>query len=463
MHHYYKIGLLLLLVSALVSCEGEEENYTAYFGGEVINPSIHYIIFSKDNKALDTIPLDKDNRFFIKFDSLASGLYTFRHDPNYQYIYFDKNDSLMISVNTADFVGSLSFSGKGERKNNYMAELSQMQEEDRNEGYGIYSYDLKRFSKTIDSIYAKRLATYNRNKTNIKWSSDFDFYAKSRLDLNYYAKKEYYPYIHTRRKGASAALDLPSTYYGFRESVNVNDARLTNFSPFVKYLTVRLNNMAILHPQRSGKARENALDDNIMKLNIADTMFTDEGIKNEVLNNIAFAYLLEDQNIANNQKFLEQFMKLSTDMDPHGRIRKLGEAIKNLSPGNRLPEMGLVTLAGDKFDIKEHIQSKTVIFFWTACARARLKMVYEKVASLKKDNPHISFIAVNVDEDAEWKKMIKKYPFGDALHLRATDFNRLRDEWAITKINRTIVLKEDGTVKNGFTNLMDDKFGQQLK
>lgn len=462
MYYYIKIGLLFSLLLAMASCRDKEDDYTAYFGGDVSNPRVPYVVLSKDNKVIDTIPLDKDNRFFVKFDSLTPGLYTFTHTPDYQYVYFEKNDSLMVSINTADFDESIVFSGRGDRKNNFMAELNAMHDKDRNQGYEIYDYDLPEFIKTIDSLHAERLAFYNRNKEAIKWSEGFDFYAKNRVDLNYYTKKEYYPYVHTRRTGVPVQPKLSKSYYDFREMVNVNDQRLTNFSPFVKYLTARLNNMAITRAQSTGNMQENALHDNIVKLTIADSMFTDQEIRNEVLNNIAFAYMLEDQNIVNNEKFLDEYMKLSTDRTEDNKIRKMGEAIKTLKTGSRLPAIHLVDSSNKPFDIGRTMEAETVIFFWTACARARLEQVYEKVEDLKEAYPEVSFIAVNVDEDSEWKKMMAKHDFDEAVQLRATDFDALRDKWVITKINRTIVLNPDGTIKNAFTNLMDDKFTDNL-
>ena len=55
------------------------------------------------------------------------------------------------------------------------------------------------------------------------------------------------------------------------------------------------------------------LEQHIHKLNIADTLFKNEKIKNKILDNIAFSYLLEDQNMVNNQKFLTRYNELSTD------------------------------------------------------------------------------------------------------------------------------------------------------
>ena len=70
----------------------------------------------KGEKVIDTFFLDKTIVFFHKFDLLTPGLYSFKHDPEYQYIYFDKNDSLMLRLNTLDFDNSLMFCGRGDEK-----------------------------------------------------------------------------------------------------------------------------------------------------------------------------------------------------------------------------------------------------------------------------------------------------------------------------------------------------------
>ena len=71
-----KSSLLLLLSSLnlliLSSCNKEfkSSDYRAYFGGEVKNPTNRFIYFSKNGVVIDTIPLQKDNTFFVQFDSL---------------------------------------------------------------------------------------------------------------------------------------------------------------------------------------------------------------------------------------------------------------------------------------------------------------------------------------------------------------------------------------------------------
>ena len=97
-----KLFFYSLLLVSLTSCNKafNGDDFTAYFGGEILNPNKPYILFCKDDVVLDTIKLNKDNTFFIKFDSLKPGLYTFKNTPEYQYVYFDKNDSIMDLLRT---------------------------------------------------------------------------------------------------------------------------------------------------------------------------------------------------------------------------------------------------------------------------------------------------------------------------------------------------------------------------
>lgn len=462
MSNFHKTGLLLFLIAALTSCKNDVNDYTAYFGGVVTNPRTPYVIFSKDDKVIDTLHLDDQNRFFIKFDSLAPGLYSFKHEPDYQYVYFDKNDSLMVSINTSNFDESIVFSGNGDKKNNFMMDLYLMQEKDRAADYTIYNTNFSTFQKNLDSIFAVRQAFYKKGKSEIKWSDDFNFYADARLNLNYYAKKEYYPYLHKRRTGKEAISKVPAGFYDFRKKIDFNDPRLTNFSPFVRYFTAMLNNIADTSKSTSTNAEENSLKHNILKLNIADSIFSNKIVKNEVLDNIAFAYMLEDHNIVNSQKFLDHFLTLSTDDHTTNDIKKMSDAVRLLKEGQKLPGIKLLDTNNNCFDIQNNIQKETVIFFWTVCAQNHLDLVYKKLDVLKKMHKNVNFIAVNVDEDKEWKKMMKQYEFHNAFQLRAGNLKALKDKWVFTKINRTIILNSDGTIKNAFANLMDAKFSDNL-
>lgn len=461
--YFKKLQFLTLLVNIvfLSSCDKgfKEDDYSAYFGGEIINPNSRVVYLCKNNEVIDTIQLDKNNRFFTKYDSLTPGMYTFKHDPEYQYIYFDKNDSLMIRLNTNEFDNSLTFCGRGDEKNNFLIELFLKNEDDKNSSFDIYDYDLKKFDDKINSDFKIKNAFYERRKKDIAWNEDFDIYAKSMLQMPHLAKKEMYPLAHKFRTNQDVCANLPKDYYDYREDIDFNNEKLTNFAPFVRYLTSMLSNITC-RKDVTGKSIAN----NIHKLHVADSIFKNQKIKNAVLNNIAFMYLLEDQNIENNKKFLGEYLKLSTDKERQKEIKKIGDAIQNLAQKKRLEDVELIDANSNPVTINKLVKKKTVLFFWTSEAKSHMELVHKRAAELQQKHPDWDFIAVNIDDSVEnWKENLNKYNFKNITELHSTNFSSIKDKWVITKIHRTMLLNADGTIKNGFVSIFDANFEEYLK
>jgi peroxiredoxin len=465
-----KSSFLLLLSSLnllfLSSCNKEfkSSDYRAYFGGEVTNPTNRFIYFSKDGVVIDTIPLQKDNTFFVEYDSLAPGMYTFKHDPEYQYVYFDKNDSIMVHINSKDFDESIIFCGRGDTKNNYLMESYLKNESDKEKMFDIYDYDVSKFISNIDSIYKANKKSYNIHKNDIKWSKEFDAFAKASLEFNYFSKKELYPVIHKLRTAEDVFDKLSNNFYGYRKNIDFNSVQLSTYSPFIKYLTHLLNNVGAVKYHNHFSDVDLALTTNINKLNIADTLIKNEKVKNSILNNIAFTYLLEDQNMVNNQKFLESYRKFSTDNSKKNEILKIGNAIQLLITGNQLPEVSLIDKNGLTISSNSFVKKKTVLFFYTKEALTHLAAAHKKALAFKSKYPDYQFIAINLDKDQEeWVNLLLNYKFEGIQEYRCGNFEDIKNKLAITKIHRTLILDANGKIKNAFTNLFDVNFESELK
>jgi len=460
----YFLSLSIVLFSTLTSCKKafKENDFVAYFGGEILNPQENFVLFLKDNEVIDTIYLDKNNRFMHKFDSLTPGLYTFKHHPEYQYVYFDKNDSLMLRVNTFDFDNSIVYCGRGDEKNNFLMELFLKNDADRSLMYDKFDKDVKNFVKNIDSSYAIRKSFYLKRKTEIGWDKNFDMVAKASLNFHHITKKEIYPYAHQFRTGENIRTKLPSNYYNHRKEVDFENAHLTNFSPFIKYVSAMLNNASLQKDHLD--LNENSLENNIEKLNITDTLIQNQKVKNVVLNNVAMMYLLEDQNMYNNQKFIERYLQLSTDSRNNEEISELRNSVKVLKVGNRLPNIHLINTSNQSVASNSIITKPTVLFFWTSHAESHFVASHKKVSELQIKYPEYEFIAINVnDTKINWENTLKKYKFQIGKEFHVEDFESVRKKWVITKIHRIIVLNANGTIKNGFANLFDVNFEQNLK
>ena len=462
----FVIIFAILSIFSFSSCNEKygAKDYTAYFGGEVQNPQNPYILLYKDTKIIDTLKLDENNRFFKKFDSLAPVLYSFVHEPEYQYVYFEKNDSILVSINPQDFDESIVFSGRGEQKNNFLMEMYLRNQRDWDNLLNVMDYNLPEFEKAVEDVHAKNSKYYQDRKAFIKWSPNFDVFAKASLDMPYYSKREVYPIVHQLRTGQDIVEKLPKNYYSYRKNIDFNNVLLSAYSPFVKYLSYMLNNMAVINYHNHFSDADLSLKTNINKMSIADTLIQNEKVKNTILNNIAFTYLLEDQNMAKNQKFMEVYHRFSTDRSQKNEITKIGSAIQLLKTNHSLPEVKLRKPDGSIISSNTFPKGKTVIFFWTDNAYNHMVQAHKKVVDLKNKYPAYNFIGVNLDKNPEkWAKIVEKNNFKDVTEFQCVNFDDLKYKWAITKIHRTIILDENGNIKNAFTNLFNNDIEEYLK
>jgi hypothetical protein len=341
-------------------------------------------------------------------------------------------------------------------------ELYLKNEADRSLMYDNFDKDVKSFIKNIDSSFAIRKSFYLKRKAEIGWDENFDVVAKASLNFHHITKKEIYPYAHQFRTGENIKTKLPSNYYEHRKEVDFENALLTNYSPFIKYVSVMLNNVSLQKDHLD--LNENSLENNIEKLNITDTLIKSQKVKNVVLNNIAMMYLLEDQNMYNNQKFIERYLQLTTDTKNKEEITEIYNSVQNLKVGNRLPNIDLIDTAKKSVAIDGLINKPTVLFFWTSHAESHFVASHRKIMDLQAKYPNYDFIAINVnDTNPNWENALKKYNFQGIKELHAVDFETIRKQWVITKIHRIIILNADGTIKNGFANLFDVNFEQNLK
>ncbi|WP_241767253.1 thioredoxin family protein [Flavobacterium psychrophilum] len=337
-------------------------------------------------------------------------------------------------------------------------ELFLKNEAEKNASFDLYDKDFKTFSKDIEKNYNTSKAFYLRRQTELGWSEDFDLYAKAMLEMPYFTKKEMYPFVHERRTNKKSCNDIPKDYYNFRKKIDFNNEKLTTFSPFVRYLTSMLNNVTCKDND------EKSLENNIKKLQVADSLFTNVKIKNSVLNNITFMYLLEDQNMISNKSFLDKYFKLSTDMEKQKEIKKIQESIQYLLPNKLLPTINLVDKNEKPVTIKNLFTKKTVLFFWSSEAKSHLELVHLRITELKIKYPNWNFVAINIDtSDKQWRNTLSKYNFKNTTELHATNFQDIKNKWVITKIHRAMLINPGGKIKNGFVSLFDANFENYLK
>ena len=109
--------VFLLCCCLFVGCQEEAKRPTsAFFGGQIINPSSDFLSLYKYGQRIDSLPLDENNRFAQRYDSLQFGLFKMEHLPENQMVLIEAGDSIWSRANMTDFNASLVFSGLGSAK-----------------------------------------------------------------------------------------------------------------------------------------------------------------------------------------------------------------------------------------------------------------------------------------------------------------------------------------------------------
>jgi len=472
MMNYKFVYFLIALSLSFFSCKDDKKpnlNGNAFFGGEIINPNSNFIVILKDNKVLDSVYLDQNNRFSYIFKDFDPGLFRFYDGKEFQSVLIQPNDSLMFRLNTIEFDESLVFTGIGEKENNFLIDLFLLNDRLQDSVLKISQLEPVEFEKQLDLIRKQKQEKLDDFKEKNKTSELFNKLAQAKIDYNYYYSKETYPFINYRESEHKIFSELPEDFYDYRNNVDYNSMLLREYRPYVSFLRVHFNNLALQKHFKHSKDsiyNNQLLEYNIDKFNLIGEKISDTFIKNRLLYYNMVKFINGSENDKDYEKLLELFKEKSTNQDHINKASKLVNTYKRLKPGNTLPDVTLIDKNDDFLSLKEIISKPSVIYFWDVSKRYRyhLKDVHLKAAELSKKYPEIDFIAINVNnistrEQADILQR-NRLKFINEYHFKSP--NKAVDLLAIRPINKVFLVDKKANIVNSKGNMFDIKFENQL-
>ncbi|AOW19295.1 TlpA family protein disulfide reductase [Urechidicola croceus] len=445
---------IVLIALTIVSCKStDSSNSTTYFGGQIINPKGKYIILMKGDKELDTIPLDSKNTFLTKLDFITEeGLYSFKHGLEYQYVYFEPNDSILIRLNTWDFDESLVYSGVGAEKNNFLINLYLQNEKDERSFSPYYNLKSDEFESKINSIQKLNMHLYNQLKNSgTKITEKFDKLAKVAVNYPLNRRKEIYPQIHKNRFQLENYPNLSDTYYDFRKDINLNNEDLLDFAPYNNYVTSYLYSLAYHEKTKNKKFTENLLNIIIDNIKI-------ESFKNNLLHQAIYNDFRETQSsCAVNKTALKIFNEHCTNKKYVDQINNLAKDCESIKQKNPIDNFELLTLNNTKTNIRSIIKNNnSVIYFWSP-EMLSPEMLIKRIKKLEKQYPTLLFVGINMHPNESGSR-VNQYLQNQYLLTKESSANRF-----ITSLEpRTILVNKKGIIHNSFTYLSSPHLENQL-
>lgn len=429
-----------------------DEKSTTYFGGKIKNPKQAYVYFLKDEKVIDSTKL-KHNRFLFAFDSIKEGLYTFKNGPEFQYLYLEPKDSLMIYLNTWNFDETIVFSGKGAEKNNFLIEIFLEQEkiEDRFENY--YRLDPEAFSKKIEEELKPLQAKYEKmvSKENLHFSERFNKLATVAIYYPFYSRKEYYPLKHRDSRNLYDFPKVSKDFYDFRKDVDLNDASLISYRTYTYYIESFLYNSAYQKGEKDPLTRNFPLHFmEAVNENISNPL-----IKNKYLVSGFWGSLKENIPKDKLNAIQDYFFKNCKDKSYIAEAENALKQYTKLKKGDTLPELLTIDTEGNKVDLHKILKNKhAVIYFWPEDISKKEAML-KSLHIYKKNFPDVLFVGIERDQnDQKWKEFIA------SKHLKKDNQFKLSHNcksysWFDSEAGRTLIVDNKGVIQNPFLFFSD--------
>lgn len=452
--------LLIVFSFVLLSCNSSVENNTVLFAGEIVNPSSEYVILFKGSQVVDSAKLDNNNRFAFQLESIEDGLYHFNHEPEVQYVYLEKGDSLLVRLNTQYFDESLVFSGTNEEVNNFLLELFLSdEEEERNIRANYFNLESTEFTEKVSKLRNEKLLMLASIQNESTLSTKAFEIAKSSIDYTYYRYMEIYPFEHKRKLRAHGLHNLQDDFYDYRKNINYNDKELSYLRPYYDFMKSHLGNLAYMSCKHNCKNLTNLGDTevhyNMHKLNVIDSLVVEKELRDNLFRNVAFNYLLKEHDSPENHSiFISDFQKVSGNNMHIKEIENLYQGIQSMQPNGTIPGVNVVSTIDSTRTLTDIAKgSKTVFYFWSGTNKNHYQSVFKRVNELSILKPDFQFVGINIKTDKQnWMGIIDNYKLDVTKQFRSDNFKEVTERLILYPMNKCIIT-DDTLIVNAFSNI----------
>lgn len=452
-----KILYTYILISIVfLSCNTKRTDSSVYIGGEIINPHSNFVLLMKNETIVDSLFLNSDNSFGKRISKLNSGLYSFKHGYEFQYIYIDPYDSIKIRLNTWDFDETIVFEGKGAAKNELLINLFLENEKEYKNFFSYFSLKESDFQDKINTTYRrqkKQIDFLLSSESNI--SEAFLHIANAAINYPLYRLKELYPYYHKKALQSNEPFPISKEFYKYRKSINLNDPALSDFHAYQSFVTTYLYNLA--YHRNGGKMNTENFYPILLKL-ISDSI-TNQTVKNRLLEREIDQLFINKPEFINTQ-VLAIFNQNNTDSITRASLKEALLKKETLQVNNSFPDFEVKSAVTGKNQSIHALtkNKKAVIYFWSSNTVSN-EYLNKRISYLTKKHPKITFIGINSDSativsNSCPSKLTNQY------YLTSTSKGK---NLISNKYPRAILINSKGKVSNSFTVLTSYCLDEQIK
>ncbi len=424
-----------------------------YFGGKIINPKSEFVLLYKQDKLIDSLFLDANDKFIGAFKDFKENLYTFEHGNEFQHVYISPQDSILIRLNTWDFDETLVFSGKGADKNNILTDWFLEGEKENKKISKYYKLSPDQFSLKMDSLLRIRKENIDHFKSRNETLSEH-YLNILEMVANYpiYIRHEAYPMRHQRLNNLKEYPKPSESFYSFRDEIDLNIDSLRYVRQYTSYIVYRLYN----NVYELGVTKDSGefLDE---LLNEIDSNISNENLKNAFLYEMLVKDFLKKSTCGLNKRSFHKFFKLSTDIEDKKQVQRIQNDVNNLHGNSPLISFKITDYLKTRRDVRNITNKKSsVIHFWTPKYSSNTYLK-KRFNFLKNKFPDVNFILVKISDIHT--DHVDGIDIKNQYYLESTSKANL---FLTSKLPRTILVNKQGTIINGYANMRSRIFNNQV-
>jgi thiol-disulfide isomerase/thioredoxin len=195
--------LIALCALSIVACKEEAKDYVT-FSGTITDKNSDSIVLRTQTYS-KTIKVNQDGTFSDTL-KVATGIYNFYDGGESSNVYLQNGYDLNMTLDTKMFDETISYTGTGDKTNNYLAKKALFEE--TLFPPSLFDFEEADFKKNIAEINAKRIAFLEENK-----DIDAAFYATEKEEVNGFEKKML-GYFAENKDRAKARAEQFASYIG---------------------------------------------------------------------------------------------------------------------------------------------------------------------------------------------------------------------------------------------------------
>lgn len=390
-----KTILAIFAIALLVSCKTEKKVDYALLSGKITNPNgPNLFIINGLGEKQKEISVEKDGTFKDTIFNV-DGYYNLNDGRETTAIYLKNGYNLTLNLDTKEFDETITYTGEGEKPNNYLAHKFMANEKDLGAPKELYALEEADFLKKVNDFKAGLEDKLKELPNDFKAAEKKVLTYENAIKLSQY---EGYHQFLTKKNDFKVSENFPNPTEGISLD---NEEDFENIQSYQQLVSNNFFSKIRTKVSETKKPfQEVAIEEikSIKKGKIQAKLL-------EFLSSSVRGTSPEDV------KLYDAIMELSTDDKLKDKLKKEMEAHKKLAKGNASPTFeNYENYKGGTSSLKDFEGKYVYVDVWaTWCGPCKREIPFLQKIEKQYHGKNIAFVGISVDRENDkekWKQMI---------------------------------------------------------